>query len=200
MIKWILFDQAKVQTHPVFSQKKIFKIGDKTFKSEELENIFNTLEYRLYCIGKTSEKYLIEKYIKDNHMNLTMSEYILFFKKGIEPIKGMNEVLSDLKKNYKLAALINEGVEWAQYKFEVSDFRKYFDKIIISGAINCKKPEESFFQKALNTIKAKPEECIFIDDQQKNCDAAQSLGIKSIIFQDPQQLKTELKKYGIKVS
>lgn len=199
MIKWILFDQANVQTHLVFSQRKIFRINKKRFRSEELEQIFNTPEYKLYSVGKTSEKDLISKYIKNNSMNLTVQEYIEFFKKGIEPIKGMEEILCALKSNYRLAALINEGTEWAQYKFEVSGFRKYFDKIIISGDVGCAKPESKFFQKVLKIIDAKSEECIFIDDQKKNCEAAESLGIKSIIFQIPEQLKRELKKYNIKI-
>lgn len=199
MIKWILFDQAKVQTHNVFSNKSIFKINGKCFKTKDLEEIFYTKDYLLYSVGKISEKNLIKKYIQQKKLNITLSEYISLFKQGISPISGMDKILAKLNKKYFLAALINEGIEWADYKFEISDFKKYFKIIITSGHLKCAKPDLNFFKKSLKIINANPDECIFIDDQKINCEAAESIGIKSIVFTNSKQLIEDLRKSGIKI-
>lgn len=49
----------------------------------------------------------------------------------------------------------------------------------------------------LKKINSKPEESLFIDDQEKNVFAARSTGMKGIIYKDIKQLKKELKKYFI---
>lgn len=198
MIKWILFDQGGVQTYSTFSRKNIFSINDKDFPAKTLAKIFNIPEYKDYLIGKTDENHIIDAFIKETKLNITKEEYIALFKQGVEPIDEMGDILSQLKKHYKIGALINEGIELAEYKFEISKFRKYFDKIIISGNIGCAKPHKAFFLKALDITHAKPEECIFIDDVKANCESASALGIKSVLFHNTKQLTDELKKLGIK--
>ena len=48
------------------------------------------------------------------------------------------------------------------------------------------------FKLALKKAKAKPEECIYIDDRAVHVETAESLGMKGIVFESPQQLKKEL--------
>lgn len=48
---------------------------------------------------------------------------------------------------------------------------------------------------ALKKTGNKPEEVIFIDDKEEYARLAEKLGMKSVWFQNPQQLKTELKKF-----
>jgi HAD superfamily hydrolase (TIGR01509 family) len=194
---WILIDQAGVMTHLVFTLQPTYSINNKTFPAKQLESIFVHPIYKDYLIGNIQEKQFIQSFLKDNALNLTVDEYIQLFKSSIIPIKGMYDLLTALKSKYKLAALINEGREWAQYK--LLDFGQFFEHIIISGEIGLAKPDERFFEKALSTIKAPPEDCIFTDDIMENCFAAESVGIKSILFQNADQLREELKLMGINI-
>ena len=68
----------------------------------------------------------------------------------------------------------------------------YIFKVISSCDIHLIKPNLDFFKKVLDLIGAKAEECIFVDDSQKNVDAAQSLNINSILFKNSTQLKIDL--------
>ena len=122
------------------------------------------------------------------------------FNKDIKPIKGIDKIILKLYNNYKLATIINEGSEWANYKLDISGFRKYFKKNFISGELGLAKPDLEIYLYVLKKLNAKPEECIFIDDKRENCIAAAKLGIKSIIFKNSNQLKKELVKCNIDIS
>lgn len=197
MIKWILFDQARVQTYDIFTRKDIYSISDKQFSAGELESIFDLPEYKKFSVGAISEKDLISLFLEKTNLQLSIEEYIEIFKKGIEPIEGMKEILEKLYGKFHLATLINEGSEWASYKLDYSGFRKFFEINIISGDLGLAKPDPEFYKKSLEIIGANPEECIFIDDRKENCDASTKLGMKSIVFQNAEQLKKELTYFSI---
>jgi putative hydrolase of the HAD superfamily len=151
-------------------------------------------------IGKISEREFIKEFLSASKLNITIEEYIEVFKKGIEPIPGMKEILESLKARYHLATLINESSEWANYKLDVSKFREFFEINVVSGDIGYAKPEAAFYMRALEMLKAKPAECIFTDDKKENCDAAKNLGIEAILFRNPEQLRKELASYSIRLS
>ena len=44
-----------------------------------------------------------------------------------------------------------------------------------------------------------PKETLFIDDNKKNIDSAKEMGINTILFENPEQLKSELKSFKIKL-
>lgn len=199
MINWIIFDQARVQTHDVFSRKDSYSINGKKFLAKDLEAIFFIPEYKKFSIGEIDEKELISIFLQQKNIDLDVKGYIEVFKKGIEPIEGMKSILESLSKNYQMATLINEGSEWANYKLNVSDFRKFFKKHFISGDLKVEKPNPEIYEIVLEKLNIKPEECIFVDDQTKNCIAAEKLGIKSIVFKNPVQLKKELVASSINI-
>jgi len=121
-----------------------------------------------------------------------MEMFVEVFKQSLSPITGMDEVLQAVCNDFKLAVLTNEGLEWAQYKLDRTGYKDYFDKIIVSAEIGEIKPDKTFFEKSLRIIDALPEECIFIDDSQENCRAAEGINIRSIHFKSPEQLVSSL--------
>lgn len=188
--KWILVDQAGVQTYKMFRHHDTYEVNNKRFSSEKLRSLFLSDEYQRYMLGKISEKEFVLATI--NGQNLNFEEFIELEKKSTEQIKGIREILENLKKKYKLASLINEGKEIAEYKFFISEFRELFDYVITSGELHLKKPDLKFFKKSLEIIEAEPEECFFIDDEQENVESAKKLGIEAIVFENVHQLKKEL--------
>ena len=108
----------------------------------------------------------------------------------------MRSLLLKLRQKYKLAVFTNEGREWTQYKIDALKLNSHFSHIVESNKLGKLKPSKTFFEKALKIIKAKPEECLFIDDKEENCKGARKIGIKSITFKNPKQLKNELLSSG----
>ena len=67
-----------------------------------------------------------------------------------------------------------------------------FELRVLSYEVGSWKPEAKIYALALEKAGVKPEEAIFIDDQKKNVDAAEALGIHGIVFQNTEQLRTKL--------
>jgi 2-haloacid dehalogenase len=113
--------------------------------------------------------------------------------------EGTVEIFKELKESnkYKIYALTNWSAEtfpMAQQKF---DFLNWFDGVVVSGAEKMRKPTPEFYQILLDRYNVKAQESLFIDDNYRNILAAEKLGINSIHFTSPEQLKEELLKRGI---
>lgn len=58
-----------------------------------------------------------------------------------------------------------------------------FDALYLSYKMRMRKPEPEIFLELLRSEGAEPNECLFFDDSQQNCDAARSLGIEAIMVE-----------------
>ena len=109
------------------------------------------------------------------------------------------ELLRELKKSerYKIYALTN----WQAGLFDIAlvryNFLHWFDGRVVSGEEKTRKPFPDFYQRLLNRYNVNPAEALFIDDNLRNVKAAETLGIASIHFQSPSQLKEEIKRHNL---
>jgi putative hydrolase of the HAD superfamily len=92
---------------------------------------------------------------------------------------------------------------WDRLSFDV--FRRmnrfhfrHFEKIVISGHIGHIKPDKSAYEYLLTTYNLDPRDCILIDDQKINTDAARKCGIKTILITngDYEEVHFKLKQFG----
>ena len=98
-------------------------------------------------------------------------------------------LVNDLKRNYKVYLLTNIFDTTAKHKSHLY-ISSFFHKAFRSYELKLKKPDKKIFLYFLRATKSKPEESLFIDDQEKNVLAARKVGMKGIVYKD----KTELKK------
>lgn len=88
----------------------------------------------------------------------------------------------EMKKRYRLALISNDSSEWSRYFREKFRLNKYFDVISVSGDLKIKKPDPRIFQMTLERLGYTPEECVYIDDRRYNLEAAQALGMDTVLF------------------
>jgi len=81
---------------------------------------------------------------------------------------------------------------------ELMGFLELMDGGILSYKDKVTKPDRKIYELLLERYDLKPEECVFLDDTQKNIDGARAVGIHGILFQDREQAVEELKKLGVK--
>ncbi|PLB17690.1 MAG: HAD-superfamily hydrolase [Flavobacteriaceae bacterium FS1-H7996/R] len=117
------------------------------------------------------------------------------------PIDGTVKVLENLIKTekYKLVALTNwshETFPIAQKRFE---FLRWFEGIVVSGDEKTRKPFKDIYDITLNRFNIAPEKSLFIDDNLRNIEAANALGINGIHFETPEKLIQQLKEYNIQL-
>ncbi|TXT49948.1 MAG: HAD hydrolase IA variant 1 family protein [Spirochaetes bacterium] len=78
------------------------------------------------------------------------------------------------------------------------DWISYFDDIILSCDVGLIKPERKIYELCLGRAAAPAEACLFIDDIEKNLDAAREMGIKTHLFTDAAALEEVLRiEYGL---
>lgn len=115
------------------------------------------------------------------------------------PIYDTVDIFRHLKDSnkYKLYALTN----WQANLFDIAlvryDFLHWFDGRVVSGEEKTRKPFPEFYQRLLTRYNINPAEALFIDDNLRNVKAAEELGIKSIHFQSPEQLKQEFRNISV---
>lgn len=115
------------------------------------------------------------------------------------PIPETVELFRDLKqkRNLKFYALTNWSAETFPVALERYDFLYWFDGRVVSGEEKMRKPFPEFYKVLLDRYNVDPSEALFIDDNLRNVEAAEKLGINSIHFQSSQQLNEELKQLGV---
>ena len=112
-------------------------------------------------------------------------------------IQGMPELVRDIKAaGGKLFLLSNISIGFAenwQNVPDLKDFFSLFDGLIFSGPLGIIKPSREIFHHVMNTYGLQEEDCIFIDDSEKNIRGAENAGIRGYLFDgDPMKLRVAL--------
>lgn len=100
---------------------------------------------------------------------------------------------------YFIGAINNEPMELNQYRIEAFHLRRDFLVFFSSCYVHSRKPEEHIFRVALEVTQRPPEECVFIDDRPLNLECPRRLGMGVVHYENPGQLRTELRNFGVEV-
>jgi len=111
-------------------------------------------------------------------------------------VEGTRELIQNLRKKYKVAALTNMGPEMFATWSRKWDFANTYDYVYYSGQYRIKKPDPKLFEVVLKDLSAKPKDTVFLDDTAENVDSAKKLGMHGIVFKDAKSAEAELKKMG----
>jgi putative hydrolase of the HAD superfamily len=108
------------------------------------------------------------------------------------------ELLHRLKrKGHPLYCLSNMHFASIEYLEKMHTFWNVFDGAVISCRLQLCKPEAGIYEHLLRTYALDPAETLFIDDVQKNLDAAAKLGIGTLKFENAAQCERELRALGL---
>ena len=109
------------------------------------------------------------------------------------------DMLSELKqmRTFRVATLNNESRELNEHRLNAFKLRSLFDYFICSGYVHEMKPEAGIYRSAIDISGFPAQSALFIDDNQENCEAAAALGMETIHFQSPAQLRESLLEYDI---
>ncbi|MEM6772746.1 MAG: HAD-IA family hydrolase, partial [Bacteroidota bacterium] len=117
-------------------------------------------------------------------------------------IAGSVEVLKAVHASgeYRLLALTNWSAELFPWARENFPFLSLFEDIMVSGEVKMKKPNPDIYHHLAKTYDLGDfSGCLFIDDSERNVVAARKLGLDSIRFEGPEQLRGALEKRGVMV-
>ncbi len=106
--------------------------------------------------------------------------------------RGLLSYIRTLRPGIKTGVISNAWPDLRDYIVE-NKFDDAFDNLIISAEVGVMKPDLKIYQLALKQFSVRADESAFVDDSAANVQAARSLGMHAILFQDSPQIQTELK-------
>ena len=109
----------------------------------------------------------------------------IYFDRWGEMLKG------EIKKNvdwlrqlksegYGIYGLTNWSAETIPQAYTRFEFLQLFDGIVVSGEEHLLKPDERIYRVLLDRYHLIPENCLFVDDNEKNLEGARKVGISTL--------------------
>ncbi|CAL5192775.1 unnamed protein product [Lathyrus oleraceus] len=118
---------------------------------------------------------------------------------GYSYIEGIDQLLLALKKNnFEMHAFTNYPI-WYQLIEDKLKLSKYLSWTFCSCTYGKRKPDAEFYMEVVRHLEVDPSYCIFIDDRQKNVEAAAEVGIKGVHFKNVDLLREELSLMGVDI-
>ncbi len=114
-------------------------------------------------------------------------------------ISGTVQILKELKASgkYHIYGLTNWSAETFPIAVKQFEFLNWFEGILVSGSEGIKKPDPAIYELLLERYSIDRKTALFIDDSLRNVAAAEKIGIKSIHFIGPENLKSSLHELEI---
>jgi putative hydrolase of the HAD superfamily len=103
-------------------------------------------------------------------------------------------LIKELRGKYKSAMLSNITVSGMERRFSEAERAEYFDEMVVSAAIGHVKPDPEAYEITAEKLGVEPSECVFIDDKESFCQAAEAVGMKSVWYREFEQARADLEK------
>lgn len=107
--------------------------------------------------------------------------------------REMLALVQELKKTYLIGMITDNKQDRIDEILTWNDLDELFDVVSVSARHHCRKTEKGIFERTLAAFKAAPEECIFIDNTEKNLTVPKQLGMHTIFFDDEKRDMAQLK-------
>jgi epoxide hydrolase-like predicted phosphatase len=199
VIKGIIFDIGGVLVNvKIKSFLKDFVRQTGMTKEQLYQMIVMGREWELFEKGLITEEQLKERIEKDHGIKPRLMEKMADgWRKTIKPIKESINIVKNLNGRYKLFALSNVDENTSRECFDRFGFFRYFDGVVLSWKVHMRKPEPEIYQYVLKRMRLRPEETVFIDNYPMNIPEAKRMGINTVLFKNPAQLRKDLDRLGI---
>ncbi len=113
-------------------------------------------------------------------------------------IDGTVEILAELQRaGVPCYGLTNMEAETYPVRYERYAFLRSLAGTVVSGQEGVIKPEPEIFRRLFERFRLVPEETVFVDDAERNIAAARALGMETVLFRSPEQLRAELVALGL---
>lgn len=194
-IDTIIFDLGGVliDWNPRYLYRKIFKTEEEI--TWFLENI-TTAEWNDKQDGGRSFEEATEELVAlhPGHEASIRAWYDRWQETISGPVHDTVDILRHFKekKSHRLYALTNWSEQTFPWALSTFDFLHWFEGIVVSGVEKTRKPFPEFYKILFDRYNIDPGRALFIDDNYNNIKGAIAVGLNTIHFESPEQLREDL--------
>jgi len=172
-----------------------FKLDEVDFRDR------HDLSFPAFDAGNITMNEYLDRTLFYRPRPFSREDFIAFMYAQSKEFPDSRAVLDAATKTgrYFIAAINNEPLELNRYRIENFDLRRNFQVFFSSCYVHSRKPEEQIFRLALAVTQRAPEKCVFIDDRPLNLESPRRLGINTVHYENPQQLRKDLANFGVEV-
>jgi putative hydrolase of the HAD superfamily len=121
--------------------------------------------------------------------SLTMRHFDIF--------AGLYEVLTSLAEKYELGIISDAQWIFAEPEMEMLNLTPFFKITVLSSRIGIKKPDARLFHIAMERMRVRPEESVYIgDNPQKDMEGAKKAGMRFILMGSGWKANSDFKPDG----
>jgi putative hydrolase of the HAD superfamily len=174
---------------------KLFQLDWEDFQDR------HDLSFPALDAGHISLDEYLDRTLFHRPRSFTREEFTAYMFAQSKEFPASRAVLDEVTRSgkYFIASINNEPFELNKYRIEAFDLRRNFSVFFSSCYVRSRKPEKTIFRIALDVSQRAPEKCIFIDDRPLNLEVPRRLGINVIHYQDADRLRSDLRKFDVKV-
>ena len=195
MIKNILFDIGSVLL--LFDREatvREFSYYSETIPQQKFtaEHVFLTELWLKMETGEISPGQYYERFKKVSGCRVSFRHFSLIWARYFTDSRPMVELGRSLARNFRIYFLSNTDPLHIPVLYSRFPNVLFFHGQALSYELGALKPERLFFERALARFGLEPSECLFIDDQAQNVEAARDFGMRTIQHFDPGQTRAEI--------
>jgi epoxide hydrolase-like predicted phosphatase len=210
VIKAIIFDVGGVLC---LGNKTFFKSGEESVREKgvhqyvarklkiSVDQYFDSLSsiHAASIEGRVNKKtvlYTLSKYFKQPEYkieDLYTKAYDKYFHHNIQ----LYNFAKKLKNSGYRIGILSDQWHLSERIMIPNNLMRIFKPVIISTNVGIRKPNKKIYQLLIKKLRLKPNEIIFIDNQQWNISEADRLGINTILYKNNKQLFKQLNEFGV---
>jgi HAD superfamily hydrolase (TIGR01509 family) len=112
-------------------------------------------------------------------------------------IPGSLDLIDQLAQEYRLMLLSNTNELHLRRSVEMLPALRRFERMFVSYEIGLVKPNRGIYQYVLDHIDVPAQRILFIDDLEKNIQAAREVGMHGIVFRGIESARVELQRLNV---
>jgi putative hydrolase of the HAD superfamily len=202
MIKAVVCDFGGVLTSPLIrgflayqedSGVTVEELGKAMAQAAEADGEHPLFELERGRITEAEFARRIEAQLGD-HFDFERLRTLYF--EHLVPNRPMIDFIRTLRDRGLRTALCTNNVrEWEPlWRSKLPELDEIFEVVVDSAFVGMRKPDPEIYELTLDRIGTSPEESVFIDDVEPNCDTARELGMTAVRFEDAEQAIAEVEK------
>ena len=150
-----------------------------------------------YDCGRLSSQVFYQQLMDRLNCLLPYEQFCQYWTGIFSPWEGMQTVVARLQERYPLFIVSNTDPLHFEYVLANFPVLRHFSRFILSYQLGSQKPEPGIYQALIAALETSPEQCLFIDDQLPNVEAARQHGLQAWQFFSAADLIDRLSNHGL---